>query len=77
MNDSMLLLGIEEYAQELVAEVAFISTTYLKNQTVQSPDKSKKFVIEIPEDYLGKPVILTDDIHFELCHITSQKHPKR
>lgn len=73
LNDHLLLLEVEEYGQELVAQVAIFTSIFLPKQVVNNPETKQQFMIEIPREYLGKPAIYIEDIKLELCQSTTLK----
>lgn len=77
LNDNLLLIEVEEYGSELVAQVCCLSSTYLITQTIKNPETKQQFTIKLPEHYLGKPAVIIDDIHFDLCPTTLPKNQKR
>jgi hypothetical protein len=71
-NDKLLLLEVEEFGKELVAQAAILTPMYIQNQTVSNPKTKQTFKIIIPREFLGKAQVLIDDITFELQQETKK-----
>jgi hypothetical protein len=76
-NDKLLLLEVEEYGKELVAQAAILTPFYMQQQVLTNDKLKLTHTIIVPREFLGKAQVLIYDIPFELCPITSPKSQRK